>query len=204
MRRLFAVILTLSAALSVAKAEPRFALVDIKSIYSQLPSTLAIQKEVKAKQDALLLDPRADQLRRVITELQSIQAQLQDKSTPLDEETSLKLARNYEIKRQEAQTMQQEFESFRTEQTKLINKEMVLAMRKSLNRIVEVAERLGKEQGFEAVFDRSGATNTGVPFVLYSKNSTDLTTSVLAALKDSERPTTAPANAENEPAPENP
>ena len=40
----------------------------------------------------------------------------------LDETDTRKLARNYELKRQEAQTLQKEFENFRTEQEKEINR----------------------------------------------------------------------------------
>ena len=117
-------IIFLATALSAAAA-PRFAVIRVKDIYTALPSTAAIQQQIKNEQAAIMKDQRAEQLRKIIGELQALQAQLSDKNTPLDEATSRKLARTYEIKRQEAQTLQQEFESFKAEQEKIINRKMV-------------------------------------------------------------------------------
>jgi Skp family chaperone for outer membrane proteins len=189
-------IILLATALS-ASAAPRFAVVRIKDIYTALPSTAAIQQQIKNDQAAIMKDQRAEQLRKIIGELQALQAQLSDKTTPPDEATSRKLARTYEIKRQEAQTLQQEFENFKTEQEKIINRKMVAGMRASLSRIEAASLKISKERGFDAVFDSSGDTNTGVPFVLFSKDAPDLTPDIQAALKDSEpaAPVSPPAAA---------
>jgi Skp family chaperone for outer membrane proteins len=183
-----------------AGASPRFALVKVRDIYTALPSTIALQEQVKSEREAIMKDERADQLRKIIAELQLLQAQLSDKTKELDETTSRKLARNYEIKRQEAQTLQQEFENFKTEQEKSINKKMVSSMRSSLNRIAETTRKIAKEKGFDLVMDSSGSTNTGDPFVLHSQNGTDLTADVQAAIKDSE-PIATPEKPVAKPAP---
>ena len=181
-----AIPLTLLATVLTATAAPRFALVRVKDLYTALPSTAALQQQIKSERDAIMKNQRAEQLRKIIGELQALQAQLSDKTKQLDEATNRKLARTYEIKRQEAQTLQQEFENFKTEQEKLINRKMVEGMRASLDRISKVSAQVSKERGYDAVFDSSGDTNTGVPFVLFSKNASDLTADVQAALKDSE------------------
>ncbi len=186
MNPLKAICLTLFATAVAASAAPRFALVRVKDIYVALPSTVSLQQEIKKERDDIMKDERADQLRKILTELQTLQAQLSDKNNPLDEATGKKLARSYEIKRQEAQTLQQEFESFKGEKEKIINKKMVAGMRVSLDRIVKVSNKIAKEKGFDTIFDSSGNTNTGVPFVLYSKQAPDLTDDVQAALKDSD------------------
>ena len=170
-----AISFTLLATALPAAAAPRFAVVRIKDIYTALPSTAAIQQQIKDEQAAIMKDQRAEQLRKIIGELQALQAQLSDKTTPLDEATSRKLARTYEIKRQEAQTLQQEFENFKAEQEKIINRKMVAGMRASLDRIEAASQKISKERGYDAVFDSSGDTNTGVPFILFSKNAPDLT-----------------------------
>lgn len=195
MNPLKAIALTLLAsAITATAAPPRFALVRIKDIYTGLPSTTAMQEQLKLERDDILKNQRAEQLRKIIGELQALQTQLSDKTTPLDETTNRKLARTYEIKRQEAQTLQQEFENYKSEQEKAINRKMVTAMRASLNRIQKASVKLAKERGYNTVFDSSGDTNTGVPFVLYHKNAPDLTADIQAALKDSE-PATNPAKA---------
>lgn len=178
--------ITLLATALSATAAPRCALVRIKDIYTALPSTAAIQQQLKDEQAAIMRDQRAEQLRKIIGELQALQTQLSDKNKPLEEATNRKLARTYEIKRQEAQTLQQEFENYKAEQEKIINRKMVAGMRASLDRIEAVSRKISKERGYDLVFDSSGDTNTGVPFVLFSKNAPDLTADIQAALKDSE------------------
>lgn len=180
--------LMLLAVAATASAAPRFALVRVKDIYAALPSTAVLQIQLKKERDEIMKDQRAEELRKIISELQTLQAQLSDKANPPDEATGKKLARTYEIKRQEAHTLQQEFENFKTEQEKAINKKMVASMRKSLDRITGASAKLAKERGFDTVFDSTGSTNTGVPFVLYSKNAPDLTEDVQALLKPGEPP----------------
>ncbi len=169
-----------------ASAAPKFAMVRVKDIYAALPSTLVLQQEIKKERDEIMKNERAEQLRTIIAELQTLQSQLSDKNNPLDEATNKKLARTYEIRRQEAQTLQQDFESFKTEQEQAINKKMVSGMRASLQRIVKISNKVAKEKGFVTVFDSSGNTNTGLPFILYSKQAPDITENVQAAIKDSD------------------
>lgn len=194
-----AISVTLLATAMTASAAPRIAVVRVKDIYTALPSTLAIQEKIKAEQAAIMKNQRADQLRKIISELQSLQAQLSDKNSPLDEATNRKLARTYEIKRQEAQTLQQEFENYKEEQEKLINRKMVAGMRASLNRIMEFSRNVSKERGYDLVFDSSGNTNTAVPFVLFSKDAPDLTADIQAAMKEADPKASAatPVSVEN-------
>lgn len=199
-----AISMTLLATVLAAVAAPhapKFALVRVKDVYSELPATAAFQQQIKKERDEIMKDQRAGQLRKIISELQTLQAQLSDKTKPLDETTNRLLARNYEIKRQEAQTLQQDFESFKAEQEKAINRKMVAGMRASLDRIAKVSRQIAKERGYDSVFDSSGNTNTGVPFVLFSKNAPDLTADIQAALKDGEAPAPPPAAKPAKPAP---
>ena len=87
----------LLASAAPASAAPKFALVRVKDIYAELPSTVILQQQIKKERDDIMKDQRAEQLRKIIGELQALQAQLSDKANPLDEATQKKLARTYEI-----------------------------------------------------------------------------------------------------------
>ncbi|MES2923901.1 MAG: OmpH family outer membrane protein [Verrucomicrobiota bacterium] len=197
MNSFHAIATTLLALAMTASAAPRIALVRVNDIYNELPSTATFHQQLKKERDDIMKDQRAEQLRKAIGELQALQAQLADKSNPLNETTSRSLSRTFEIKRQEAHSLQQDFESFKAEQEKAINRKLVAGMRFALNRIVKVSQEISAKRGFDSVFDSSGNTNTGLPFVLFSKDSTDLTADVEAALKEagtatpSEKPTEA-------------
>lgn len=194
MNRLRAIAITLAATAVTVSAAPRIALIRVKDIYTKLPSTAAMQQEIKGERDQIMRDPRAEDLRNAINELQRLQARLSDKNNPLDEATGRKLARSYEINRQQARTLQKEFENFRAEQEKQLNRKLVAAMRASLDKIVETSRKIAKEQGYDLVFDSSGNTNTGVAFVLYQKTSPDLTDDVKAAMQDAAATAASPAS----------
>ncbi|WP_411828082.1 OmpH family outer membrane protein [Luteolibacter sp. AS25] len=168
---------------SALLAESKFAVVRITDIYRDLPSTAEMQRNIKEQKEGVMLDKRAELLRTTIQSLQSLQVELQENKDQLDTENGKKMVRAYEIKRQEAQTLQEEFERFRTDEDKRINKEMVEAMRSSLERINAAAQQIAEEQNYTGVVDISGNSNTGVPFVLYvSEEQKDISDEVIDLL----------------------
>lgn len=185
--------LLLLAATLAADAKPRVAIVRIRDIYAALPSTVIHQQEIQNERNDILKDQRGQDLRKLLGELQTLGAQLEQSAKSGAPATEIQeLARTYEIKRQETQTIQQEFESFRAERDQEINKDLVSGIREILTRITSTSEKLAKERGYDIVLDASGSTNSGVPFVLYSKEAPDLTDEVQSAIMKSEPP--MPAN----------
>lgn len=201
----FLVTLVWIALAAMSGAAPKFAVIRVTDIYRDLPSTAAMQKDVVAQRNAIMENKRAEQFRLFVAELQSLQAELQQKRDTIDSEEGMKLVRSYEIKRQEAETLREEFERYRAEEEKRINTEMVSEMRASLERITAAAIQLAEERNLDGVLDTSGNSNTGVPFVLYSGGAEDITEDVVALLaeKSSEtEPEAAPAEtAEGEESP---
>ena len=190
--RLVALLLLLPCpVLWAQQSAPRIAVVRVMDIYNGLESTTQLQQQARQEREEILRDQRAVDLRRIIAEMREIETTLRDKNKPLDEEGTRRLARAFEIKRQEAQTLQREFESYRSEREREINRRMVTAMRATLNAISEASQRTAREHGYDLLFDSSGNTNTGAPFIIYQKNAPDLTDAVAAALRDA---TNQPAN----------
>ena len=127
---------------AIAAAAPKFAVVRVTDIYRELPSTEEMQKDIQAQRDAILKNKRADRLRAIIGEMQLLQGQLQAKRDEPESDTVKKLVRDFEIKRQEAETLRQEFEEFRAGEDKRINREMVEAMRSSLESISAASRQI--------------------------------------------------------------
>lgn len=182
MSRLTAIFLALSTLGAVA-APPRIAVIRVSNVYEKLPSTRAELSSIEAQRSEILKDRRADDLRKLVEELQALQAQIQksDPANPNDPDRQ-KLTRDYEIKRTSLQSLQQDFETFRSERTLEINRKMVAGMRTSLERITSEARTLATKQGYDWLIDSSGNSNTGLPVLLYSKDAKDLTDEVLALL----------------------
>jgi Skp family chaperone for outer membrane proteins len=171
-----------------AASAPRFAAVNVKEIYSKLPSTPLLQEKVKQEREAIMKGESAEELRKLLSDLQSIQAKLGDKTVRQDENKYRDLARTYELKRQEAQAAQAQFETKKEATQKEINRKMVAQMQKSLKRILLISAEIAEQRGFDSVIDSSGNSNTGVPFVLVIKDAPDLSAEVLATLKFLEIP----------------
>ncbi len=199
------VILAWIGLVSVLSAAPKFAVVRVTDIYRSLPSTAEMQKSIQTQRDEILKNVRAERLRTILAEMEALEGQLRANKDDLESELGKKLVRSYEIKRQETETLRQEFEEYRAEEEKRINKEMVVATRESLNRISSAAQQIAKERNLDGVMDTSGNTNTGLPFVLYADGADDISEDVTGLL--GEKPAGKPpegSGAVVAPAPEKP
>ena len=165
----------------IALAAPKIASVRVGEIYRELDQTKKLNAEIKTKRQALLTDARLNAYRSAFKELEQLQAQL-IKVADHDRSTRESLMKTFNLKRQEALTLKREFENFQRLETEKIDKEMVTRMEIILTLIREKAAAVGKKNGYDWVIDTSGKTNSGLPFVLYSKQTEDITTDVLAAM----------------------
>jgi Skp family chaperone for outer membrane proteins len=182
MTRAIALLMALTSTLWSQSAMSRIAVVRISEIYSGLESTAKLEERVRGEREEILKDPRAAELRRIINEVRELEAMARDKSAATDEQTAQRMVRSLDIKRQEAQTLQREFESFRSQREKEINRAMIAEIRGTLDRITNAARNAARQHGCELLLDSSGNTNSGVPFVVYQKKPLDLTDAVVAAL----------------------
>jgi Skp family chaperone for outer membrane proteins len=185
------VILASISLASFLSAAPKFCVVRVTDIYRILPSTAAMQENIQSQRDNIIKDVRAERLRAILTEMEALEGQLRANKDDLESELGKKLVRSYEIKRQETETLRQEFEEFRAEEEMRINKELVAATRKSLNRITDAARQIAVERNLDGVMDTSGDTNTGLPFVLFAGGAEDVTDAVIGLLgeKPADKPT---------------
>lgn len=198
-----AAILSLSIAVPVAAAAPpKVAVVRVADVFRQLDETVKANQALQAKREAINQDGRLAAYNTMYADLEIRRKQLAEGGGKIDAATRTKLEREFAMKRQEAKSLLDDFESFRTERTREINAEMVEGMKLRLQRIHEAAGKIAGEEGFDWVLDGSGNTNTGVPLLLYAKSPNDLTDRVLASLgkaepapeKKPEPPAKAPAN----------
>ncbi len=165
----------------VACASPKVALVRIGDIYRALPATRTLEAGVEADRAEILTNARAEAYRSVLKELDTLRQGIA--KIPKDDRATLERAQqNYAMKRQEALTLHREFQNYRERKTDEINARMVAEMEKILAEIRAKATSVGEAQGYDWVLDGDGRTNTGLPFVLYSKQPNDITDAVLDAL----------------------
>ena len=179
MKKAAAIVATLIvASLAAVAAPPRVATVRVAEVFRKLESTATANDEVQAKREALKKDKRQAALDELTADLKLRAEKLAEGGASIDPVTRKKLEQEFLLKRQEAKSLEEDFEAFRTEK----HREMIADMRVRLETIRSAAEKIAKEEGYDWIFDSSGQTNTGVPLILYAKNPNDLTDRVLAAL----------------------
>ena len=190
-----AVAIALSAIAAAHAQAPRVAVIRVSEIFNKLDSTVRATAETNAKKAEIDRDSRMTAYKEIYADLQLRRKALDENPPKIDAETRKRLTREYTVKLQEAKSLLEDFESFRSERVREIDAEAVAGMKQRLAIIHSTAEQLAKEEGYDWVLDASGNTNTGVPLLLYAKKSNDLTARVLAALGPAQPAATPPASA---------
>lgn len=191
-------------ALSAAAADaqtPRVAVIRVSEVFNKLESTARATAETNAKKAEIDKDSRMVTYKELYADLQLRKKALDENPSKMDAETHKRLAREYAVKLQEAKSLLEDFESFRTERVREIDTEAVAGMKQRLAIIQSTAEQFAKQAGYDWVLDASGNTNTGLPLLLYAKKPNDLTDRVLAALGPAQPASTPPATAPVPPKP---
>lgn len=178
----FSVFLVWLSLATASMAAPKFAVVRVSDIYQKLPSTAVMLKEINLRRAAIPGNKRNVEFLASLDALRAMETQLKAMRAELDTEVGKALVRNFELKRQESLSLKEEYDSFLAVEQKRINKDLVDGMRGTLNRISAAVDQIAKERNLEGVFDITGKTNTGVPFVLYVRDAEDISEDVLGLL----------------------
>lgn len=118
----------------------------------------------------------------------------QSKNTVLTQEARNTAQANAQKKAQEIQGKQQEVEQFRAATRNSLQQRIKTHRDLLLEEISKVVTDIAKKKGATLVLDKSGPTLFGIPAVIYSDPSFDITDEVLAEV-NKDRPPPAPAAA---------
>ncbi len=171
--------------------EIKIGTIDMKRVFQEYYKTKDAEKKVnedksKAKKE---LDERSAKYKDLVTQFTNAQTILKDKlvNEALKEETQKKAQ---EIA-SEAKALEREIEEYkRRRETQL--QEQVMRMRKGLlEDIRQRVEEKAKRDNYDLMFDKSGASSSGVPFLLHSKDAKDISNDVLAELNKNAPPESA-------------
>ena len=192
--------LTLAAAIALLFALPaaaqdklKIATVDMQTLFKQYHRTNAAQKEVNVERAKIQQNnnERLETIRALENELQGLRKQLDDPS--LSDKRKQELFKDFQMKTQEGVALDRERREFLQRRNTALNEKMVQKMRGILEEIRKLVEQRAKADGYDYVFDKSGLSTSQVPFLLYTKDATDITAGLLGVLnKDAPAPAAAP------------
>jgi outer membrane protein len=182
--------IVLAAALSLGTAgsasaqsnEIKIGIVDMKRVFQEYHKTKDAEKKVnedksRAKKE---LDERSAKYRDLIAKWNDSDKILRDKL--VNEELKQQKMKEAQETASEAKALEREIDEFRRRREAQLQ-EQVMRMRKGLlEDIKQRVEEKAKRDNYDLVFDKSGVSPSGVPFLLHSKDAVDFSSDILGEL----------------------
>lgn len=181
-RRFFAVALA-SSLISVASAQNlKIATVDMQELFKQYYQTTEAQDQINVERAKINQDneDRLKRIREIETNLESFKKQIEDPS--VNESKKQSLIKDFQLQQQEGIQLDKERREFIQRRTTALNENMVQRMKSILEDIRKLVEERAKADNYDLVYDKSGMSTSQVPVLLYSKDSMDITASLLKVL----------------------
>ncbi len=187
--------LTLAAVLSGAAAAQegklKIATVDMQQLFKEYHRTNEAQKQINVERARIQKEnnERLARIRELDTELQNMRKQLEDPS--LADSRKQTVFNEWQMKQQEAVALDRERREFQQRRGQALNEKMVQRMKGILEEIRKLVEEQAKKEDYDYVFDKSGLSTSQVPFLLYTKDATDITAVLLKDLNKDAPPESA-------------
>ena len=192
-RRITALVLALGL-LGTAAAQDgklKIATVDMQNLFKEYHRTNDAQKQINVERARIPKEnnERLARIRELDTDLQNMRKQLDDPS--ISDSKKQEVYRDWQMKQNEGIALDRERREFLQRRNQALNEKMVQRMKGILEEIRKLVEEQAKKEDYDYVFDKSGLSTSQVPFLLYTKDATDITAVLLEDLNKD-----APATAE--------
>lgn len=167
----------------------KIATVDMQRLFKDYHRTNEAQKQINVERARIQKEnnERLSRIRELEEELQNLRRQLEDPS--ISDQRKQALFKEFQMKTQEGVALDRERREYLQRRNAALNEKMVQRMRGILEEIRRLVEARAKEDDYDYVFDQSGLSASQVPFLLYTKDSADMTAGLLLDLnKDAPDP----------------
>ena len=198
---------TLISTATAQDAKIKIATVDMQELFKQYYRTNEAQKQINVERARIQKDnnERLARIRELETNLSNLKKQIEDPS--INDSKKQALFKDWQMQQQEGIALDRERREFLQRRNQALNEKMVQRMKGILEEIRKLVEEQAKTDDYDYVFDKSGLSTSQVPFLLYTKDATDITAGLLKDLNKDAPAESAPAEDEapvEEAAPEAP
>jgi Skp family chaperone for outer membrane proteins len=176
----FAAALVTSAAAQQGKLN--IATVDMQELFKQYYRTNEAQKQINVERARIQKDnnERLSRIRDLEENLGNLRKQLEDPA--INDSKKQSLFKEWQMQQQEGIALDRERREFLQRRNQALNEKMVQRMKGILEEIRKLVEEQAKVGNYDYVFDKSGLSTSQVPFLLYTKDATDITAGLLKDL----------------------
>ncbi len=178
-------------------AKLKIATVDMQQLFKEYYRTTEAQQQINVERARIQKDnnEKLTAIRQIESDIALLKKQIEDPS--LSDQKKAQVYKDHQAEYQEGIQLDKERREFLGRKNQALNEKMVQRMRGILEEIRKLVEERAKAENFDYVFDKSGMSTSQVPFLLYTKDATDITAALLKDLNKD-------APAESAPAPEAP
>ena len=167
---------------SAADGKLNIATVDMQELFKQYYKTNDAQKQLSVDFARIQKDvnERKAKIRELNTSFENLKKQIDDPA--INDSKRQALSKDAQIQYQDLIALDRECREFEQRRRQALEEKKNQRMRGIFEEIRKLVEEQAKVDDYDYVFDKSGISQNGVPFILYTKDATEITAGLLKNL----------------------
>ena len=198
MKKSLSTILALTLAFPIAalaQGTMKIGTVDMQRAFKEYNKTKEAEVKINDAKNAAKkeYDDRAEAYKKALDEINNLNKQLESPALSADKKTQTAKERDDKIAN--IKNMEREISDFRQTRERQLQEQLMRVREGIVKEITDVVMEKVKTNNMDLVFDKSGMSINGVPFLLYSHDNIDFTNDIVAVLNKPGRAASSTARA---------
>ena len=204
MKKSLSTILALTLAFPIAglaQGTMKIGTVDMQRAFKEYNKTKEAEVKINDAKNAAKkeYDDRAESYKKALDEINNLNKQLESPALSADKKTQTAKERDDKIAN--IKNMEREIGDFRQTRERQLQEQLMRVREGIVKEITDVVMEKVKGSNLDLVFDKSGMSINGVPFLLFSHDNIDFTNDIIAVLNKPGRAASSTAKANPSPTP---
>jgi len=176
---------------ALAQGTMKIGTVDMQRAFKEYNKTKEAEVKINDAKNAAKkeYDDRAESYKKALDEINNLNKQLE--SAALSADKKGQTAKERDDKIANIKNMEREISDFRQTRERQLQEQLMRVREGIVKEITDVVMEKVKANRFDLVFDKSGMSINGVPFLLYAPENVDFTNDIIAVLN---KPGRAPSS----------
>ena len=186
---------------ALAQGTMKIGTVDMQRAFKEYNKTKEAEVKINDAKNAAKkeYDDRAESYKKALDEINNLNKQLESPALSADKKTQTAKERDDKIAN--IKNMEREISDFRQTRERQLQEQLMRVREGIVKEITDVVMEKVKGTNLDLVFDKSGMSINGVPFLLFSHDNIDFTNDIIAVLNKPGRAASSTAKANPSPTP---
>src|SRR5713226_9097645 len=180
---------------ALAQGTSKIGTVDMQKAFKEYNKTKEAEAKINDAKNAARkeYDDRAEDYKKALDEINNLNKQLESPALSADRKTQT--AKDRDDKIAKIKNMEREISDFRQTRERQLQEQLMRMREGIVKEITDVVMEKVKASNLDLVFDKSGMSINGVPFLLYSHDNIDFTNDIITVLNKPGRAASSTAKA---------